>query len=158
MDGSGDHNGRQQRDRDGQRRRDWTAADGRLHKMIGGGAMDSSMINGQRWQRRRQMDGGSNKMLLNLEVLHGIGIASIFGEKRPILCVTEKKHQKSNPHTNSGTPQIDFQIRESQNRYGVHSNLGTNAYTSYMVPLMTGMIALPCRPCWGPRQLIAGDY
>ena len=133
MDGSGDHNGRQQRDRDGQRRRDWTAADGRLHKMIGGGAMDSSMINGQRWQRRRQMDGGSNKMLLNLEVLHGIGIASIFGEKRPILCVTEKKHQKSNPHIGTGTPRIGlgrdlsiFQIGESQKRYGVHSNLGTN--------------------------------
>jgi hypothetical protein len=29
------------------------------------------------------------------EVHHGIG-TSIFGEKRPILCVTEKK--KSNPH------------------------------------------------------------
>ena len=36
------------------------------------------------------------------------------------------------------------------------NNDGT--YTSYMVPLVTGMLGLPCRPCWGPRQLIAGDY
>jgi len=35
-----------------------------------------------------------------------IRIASIFGEKRLILCVTQKKHQKSNPRIGSGTPQI----------------------------------------------------
>ena len=34
-----------------------------------------------------------------------LGITSIFGEKRSILCVIEKKkHQKSNPHIGSGTP------------------------------------------------------
>ena len=62
-----------------------------------------------------------------------VGIASIFGEKRPMLCVTENKHQKSNPHIGTGTPRIGlgrdlsiFQIGESQNRFGVHSNLGTN--------------------------------
>ena len=48
MDGSGDHNGRWRGDRDGWRRRDWTAADERRHEMNGGGAMDSSVINGQR--------------------------------------------------------------------------------------------------------------
>ena len=62
MDGSGDHNGRRRRDRDGRRRRDWTAADGRPHEMIGGGAMDSGVIDGRR--RRQRMDGGSDKMLL----------------------------------------------------------------------------------------------
>jgi hypothetical protein len=80
--------------------------------MIGVGAMDSGVIDGRRWRRR--MDGGSNKTLLNLEVRHGVGIASIFGEKRPILCVTEKKNTKK--------------VGESQNRYGVRSNLGTNIY------------------------------
>ena len=61
--------------------------------------------------------------------------ASIFGEKRPILCVTEKKHQRSNPHIGTGTPRIGlgrdlsiFQIGESHKRYGVHSNLGTNIH------------------------------
>jgi len=34
-----------------------------------------------------------------------IRIASIFGEKRPILCVTENKHQKSNPHMERGLPE-----------------------------------------------------
>ena len=64
-----------------------------------------------------------------------IRIASIFGEKRPILCVTEKKDQKSNPHIGLGTPRIGlgrdsskFQIGESPNQFGVHSNLGTNKY------------------------------
>jgi hypothetical protein len=42
-----------------------------------------------------------------------IRIASIFGEKRPILCVTEKKHQKSNPQTGSGTPRFGNQFGES---------------------------------------------
>ena len=65
-----------------------------------------------------------------VERLHSaIRIASIFGEKRPILCVTEKKHKKSNPRIRTGTPRIDFQIGESQNRFGVHSNLGTHIYT-----------------------------
>jgi hypothetical protein len=96
MDGSGDHNGRRRRDRDGRRRRDWTAADGRPHEMIGGGAMDSGVIDGRRWRRRRRMDGGSDKtLLIYLEVRHGVGIASIFGEKRPILCVTEKNTKKA---------------------------------------------------------------
>jgi len=36
------------------------------------------------------------------------------------------------------------------------NNDGT--YTLYMAPLMTGMLGLPCRPCWGPRQLKFGDY
>ncbi len=59
MDGSGDHNGRRRRYRDGRRRRDWTAADGRQHEMIGGGAMDSGamdsgVIDGRRRRRRRQ--------------------------------------------------------------------------------------------------------
>jgi hypothetical protein len=31
-------------------------------------------------------------------------------------------------------------------------------YTLHMVPLVTGMLGLPCRPCWGPRQLKFGDY
>ena len=33
-----------------------------------------------------------------------------------------------------------------------------DTYMSYMVPLVTDMLGLPCRSCWGPRQLIAGDY
>jgi hypothetical protein len=32
------------------------------------------------------------------------------------------------PHIETGTPRIGFQIGESQNRFGVHSNLGTNIY------------------------------
>ncbi len=55
----------------------------------------------------------------------------------PILCVTEKKHQKSNPHIGTGTPRIGlgrdlsiFQIEESPKWFGVHSNLGTNTYTT----------------------------
>jgi hypothetical protein len=48
MDGSGDHNGRRRRDRDGWRQSDWAAADEGRHKMNGGGAMDSGMIDGQR--------------------------------------------------------------------------------------------------------------
>ena len=98
------------RRRDGQRRDRWTAA----------AAEDG---------RRQQQNA------LNLEVRHGVGIASIFGEKRPILCVTEKKHQKSNPHIGLGTPRIGlgrdlsiFQIGESPKRFGVHSILGTNRY------------------------------
>ncbi len=66
-----------------------------------------------------------------------IRIASIFGEKRPNMCVTENTHQKSNPHIGTGTPRIGlgrdlsiFQIGESQNRFGVHSNLGTNICTT----------------------------
>jgi len=50
--------------------------------------------------------------------------------------VTEKKHQKSKPHIGTGTPRIGlvrdlsiFQIGESQNRFGVHSYLGTNIST-----------------------------
>jgi len=68
-----------------------------------------------------------------------IRIASIFGEKSPILCVTEKKHQKSNPRIGSGTPLIGLgrdlsknQIGESPKRFGVHSNLGTNNYTYFL--------------------------
>jgi hypothetical protein len=57
-----------------------------------------------------------------------IRIASIFGEKRPILCVTEKETPKKHPHIGTGTPRIGFQIGESQNWFGVHSNLGTNIY------------------------------
>ena len=52
------------------------------------------------------------------------------------MCVSEKKQQKSNPHIGTGTPRISmgrdlsiFQIGESQKRYGVHSNLGTNMPT-----------------------------
>jgi len=33
-------------------------------------------------------------------------ITSIFVEKRPILCVTEKKHKKGNPRTGSGIPEL----------------------------------------------------
>jgi hypothetical protein len=105
MDGSGDHNGRQQRDRDGRWRRDWTAADGCPHEMIGGGMMDSGVIDGRR-RRRRRMDGGSDKTLLNLEVRHGVEIASIFGEKRPILCVTEKNTKKAIPISERGLPEL----------------------------------------------------
>ena len=32
-----------------------------------------------------------------------------------------------------GTPRIDFEIGESQNRFGVHFNLGTNIYKSARV-------------------------
>ncbi len=77
MDGSGDHNGWRRRDRDGRRRHDWTVADGRPHEMIGGGAMDSGVIDGRRRRRRRRrrrMDGGSNKTLLNLEVLFSLSV------------------------------------------------------------------------------------
>ncbi len=35
-----------------------------------------------------------------------LGITSIFDKKRPILCVTEKKHQKGNPHIGSGIPEL----------------------------------------------------
>jgi hypothetical protein len=66
-------------------------------------------------------------------------IASIFGEKRPILCVTEKKHQKSNPHIGTGTPRIGLQIGESQNRFGVHSNFGTNI--SYLLQKKCNIIS-----------------
>ncbi len=45
--------------------------------------------------------------------------------------MTKKKHQESNPHIGTGTPPIGFQIGESQNRFGVHSNLGTNRYVSF---------------------------
>ena len=31
-------------------------------------------------------------------------------------------------------------------------------YASHMVPLTAGMLSLPCQPCLGPWQLIAGDY
>jgi hypothetical protein len=48
-----------------------------------------------------------------------------------------KNHKKSNPHSDSGTPRIGlvrdmsiFQIGESQNRYGDHSNLGTNTHVT----------------------------
>jgi hypothetical protein len=51
--------------------------------------------------------------------------------------VTEKKQKKSNPHTDMGTPHIGmgrdmsiFQIGESPYQYGVHSNLGTDIYSS----------------------------
>ena len=57
---------------------------------------------------------------------HGVGIASIFGEKRPILGVTEKNTKKPIPISVWGLPQIDFKIGESQNLFGVHFNLGTN--------------------------------
>ena len=74
------------------------------HEMIGGGMMDSSVIDGRRRRRRRrQMNGGSDKTLLNLEVRHGVGIASIFGEKRPILCVTEKNTKKAIPELVRGS-------------------------------------------------------
>ena len=70
------------------------------------------------------------------EVRHGVGIASILGEKSSILCVTEKKSKNINPHTGMGTPRIGmgrdmsiFQIGESPR--GVHSNLGTNIHTYY---------------------------
>jgi hypothetical protein len=38
-------------------------------------------------------------------VRHGVGIASIFGEKRPILCVTEKKYKKAIPKPILGLPE-----------------------------------------------------
>jgi len=78
-----------------------------------------------------------------------IWIASIFGEKRPILCVTEKKHQKSNPHIGTGTPQIGlgrdlsiFQIGESQKRYGDDSILGTNMYIICRSPTLIEVISV----------------
>ena len=42
----------------------------------------------------------------------------------------------------------------------MQSIIGDNdgTYTSYMVPFVTDMLGLPCRSCWGPQQLIAGDY
>ena len=39
------------------------------------------------------------------EVRHGVGIASILGEKRPILCVTEKKPKTSIPILVWGLPE-----------------------------------------------------
>jgi hypothetical protein len=67
----------------------------------------------------------------------------LFGENRPILCVTEKskKRKKGNPHTDMGTPHIGmgrdmsiFQIGESPYQYGAHSNLGTNRYITPQHP------------------------
>ena len=58
-----------------------------------------------------------------------LGITSIFGEKRPILCVTEKKTKKAIPILVGGSPNwflSKFPIWGSPNRFGVHSNLGTN--------------------------------
>ena len=42
----------------------------------------------------------------------------------------------------------------------MHSISGDDDGTcaSHMVPLTAGMLGLQCRPCSGPRQLIAGDY
>ena len=85
---------------------------------------------GLRWRQQPPLCSSS----LSASSFSGAGIALIFGEKSPILCVTEKKHQKSNPHIiGTGTPRIGlgrdlsiFQIGESQKGYGVHSNLGTN--------------------------------
>jgi hypothetical protein len=30
-------------------------------------------------------------------------------------------------------------------------------YASHVVPITAGVLGLPCRPCSGPSQLIAGD-
>jgi hypothetical protein len=60
-----------------------------------------------------------------------------------------KKHQQSNPHIGTGTPRIGlgrdlsiFQIGESQKRYGVHSNLGTNICNVILVGGQIQAIAL----------------
>ena len=59
----------------------------------------------------------------------------LFGEKRPILCVTEKSKKRAIPILIWGTPHIGmgrgmsiFQIGESPYQYGAHSNLGTDIY------------------------------
>jgi hypothetical protein len=39
-------------------------------------------------------------------VRHGVGIASIFGEKRPILCATEKNTKKGIPIWVWGLPEL----------------------------------------------------
>ena len=62
----------------------------------GGGSSSSSSggsaVAAAQWQRQRS----------------AIQIASIFGEKRPILCVTEKKQKKA----------IPILVRGSPNRFG----------------------------------------
>ena len=64
-----------------------------------------------------------------------LGITSIFGEKRPILCVTEKNTKKAIPILVRGSPNwylSKFQIWGSPNQFGVHSDLGTNIYVIYL--------------------------
>jgi hypothetical protein len=39
-----------------------------------------------------------------------------------------------------------------------YPGLHHTTYASHMVPIMAGMLGLPCRPCSGPLQLIADDY
>jgi len=61
-----------------------------------------------------------------------LGNTSIFGKKRPILCVTEKNTKKAIPELVRGAPNwfpSKFPIWGSPNQFGVHSNLGTNTYT-----------------------------
>jgi len=61
-----------------------------------------------------------------------LGITSIFVEKRPILCVTEKNTKKAIPELVQESPNwfpSKFPIWGSPNQFGAHSNLGTNTDT-----------------------------
>ncbi len=58
-------------------------------------------------------------------------ITSIYVEKRPILCVTEKNTKKAIPELVRGIPElipVKIPIWGSPNRFRVHSKLGTNIY------------------------------
>jgi hypothetical protein len=131
MDGGGGGGGGDGRWRDGVAMGD-SDGGGTIAMGNGGGAMNGGTASRlrctaaqcaagrQRERQRNRVGRRRDKTLLILEVRHGVGIASIFGEKRPILCVTEKKHQNSNPHIGTRTPRIGmgrdmsiFQIGES---------------------------------------------
>jgi hypothetical protein len=47
--------------------------------------------------------------------------------RKDILCVTQKKEKKAIPIPILGLPELISKSGRSQNRYGVHSNLGTEA-------------------------------
>ncbi len=68
------------------------------------------------------------------------GSASIFGEKRLILCVTEKNYQKSNPHIGTGIPESVW--------VGIcqYSKLGSPHSDSGAIPI------------WGPTYLFMGPH
>ena len=77
-----------------------------------------------------------------------------FGEKRPIVCTTEKNTKIAIPIlAGTGTPRIGlgrdlpiFQMGESQKRYGVHSNLGTNTSLYWRVFDLAGIRTLKTQP------------
>ena len=72
-----------------------------------------------------------------------LGITSIFGEKRPILCMTEKNTKKAIPILVRGSPNWylpKFQILGFSNQFGVYSNLGTNICSMFLLSLTILML------------------